>query len=232
MFAPVSKFQLSRSSGRVSRIPPPVCGASGKFHCCQNPTFCIHVVLDQDERLIVRIYHIKWVVHFHLIKSECEFILLGPLCKKILEWASSRTGKHCSTSSKSNHSTQCQLSTMTMLMTSSFSPLILDIHIFSCCKKTNTRYREKIKVSNVLDKQALCLLVQVQPLYNTFHLCICKALMMGSLRLWLLDCDQKKRFSPCLPCNPLRLEIVCPRVPLRYLGGLPPNTWVPKGGSQ
>ena len=122
--------------------------------------------------------------------------------------------------------------TMTMLMTSSFSPLILDIHIFSCCKKTNTRYREKIKVSNVLDKQALCLLVQVQPLYNTFHLCICKALMMGSLRLWLLDCDQKKRFSPCLPCNPLRLEIVCPRVPLRYLGGLPPNTWVPKGGSQ
>ena len=91
---------------------------------------------------------------------------------------------------------------------------------------------EKIRVSNVLDKQALCLLVQVQPLYNTFHLCICKALMMGSLRLWLLDCDQKKRFSPCLPCNPLRLEIVCPRVPLRYLGGLPPNTWVPKGGSQ
>ena len=31
-------------------------GASGKFHCCQNPTFCIHVVLDQDERLIVEIY--------------------------------------------------------------------------------------------------------------------------------------------------------------------------------
>ena len=118
-------------------------GASGKFHCCQNPTFCIHVVLDQDERLIVRIYHIKWVVHFHLIKSECEFIVLGPLCKKILEWASSRTGKHCSTSSRSNHSTQCQLSTMTMSTTSSFSSLILDIHIFSCCEKTNTRYREK-----------------------------------------------------------------------------------------
>ena len=103
---------------------------------------------------------------------------------------------------------------------------------FHVVKRPIQDIEKKIRVSNVLDKQALCLLVQVQPLYNTFHLCICKALMMGSLRLWLLDCDQKKRFSPCLPCNPLRLEIVCPRVPLRYLGGLPPNTWVPKGGSQ
>lgn len=161
-------------------------GASGKFHCCQNPTFCIHVVLDQDERLILRIYHIKWNIHFYLIKSDCEFILLGPLCKKILEWISSRTGKHCSTSSKSNHSTQCQLSTMTMSMASSFSSLILSwinlyFHVVKRPIQDNTRYRGKIRVSNVLDKQALCLLVQVQPLYNTFHLCICKALMMGSL---------------------------------------------------